>query len=374
MRFLVLGSSPAALLTAHKLKAPVILKPLPERSDPFLPGKCLSFFPSPPELTPSLQKAVIYLEKNSLVPYPFQLFFHPLSQRAKMELLRDYINAYHLENSGPRNLREWFLQRFGKSMAELFFIPYNEKLWNYPLEKLSHAWAEDLNPRPTPEEIYFGSQGKRENLREKEFEIFPQREMEDFLRGMVKETVEGGVEEILYRERSIRVSGTTLTYDYLISFIPLRHLLQLLKPEDSIFLLGKELLEESPRAIIKFKATLTLPYHKIYFPLRPLPFIKLFHWDETRVEVPGEEVEEEKTLRILAEAGLVDKFSSPRKIKTSLPLPTLQTYMFRDGIMEKLRQEGIISAGMWGRWEYMGICREILLLDKELSSLVGVES
>ena len=375
MKIIVLGNTPWALFTAYKLRARLILHPIPEKPDPFSLYSCFSGIPRVSELAPEGQMAAISIGKE-LIPYPFQLFFYPLPQRAKMELLRDYINAYHSSCSGARNLEEWFLYRFGKAMSELFFLPYNTKLWGISLRKLSHSWADALNPRPNPEEIYFGSQGKLENLNYKPPEIIPRQTIKMLVENLPVETIEARAVEINYREKSLRTSVGEETYDLLISFIPLKELLGLLIPRENIFSLGRELLRESPRKVVKFTASLSLTYHKLYFPLSPFPFIKIFSIDQSVIlEIPGKEADIKSIASLLVEAGLISNRPTGATVsETYLPLPTLEVYMFRDGILERLRKEGIISTGMWGRWEYMGECREFSFITAEIDSLIGVES
>ena len=293
-----------------------------------------------------------------------------------MEILRDYINAYHSSNSGARNLEEWFLYRFGRAMSELFFIPYNTKLWGVSPNKLSHGWADDLNPRPNPEEIYFGSQGKLENLNYKFPKIIPTRSIKSMMRELPIEVKEARAIEINYREKILRTNLEEETYDLLISFIPLKELLGLLIPGENLFSLGRELLRESPRKVAKLRTTLSVPYHKIYFPLPPFPFLKIFSLEqEVILEIPGKEIQVENIARLLVETGLISGEPIRAEVSdTYLPLPTQEVYMFRDGILERLRNEGIISTGMWGRWEYMGECREFSLITDEIDSLIGVES
>ena len=41
----------------------------------------------------------------------------------------------------PKNFREWIDSSFGAGIAELFMVPYNCKVWGYPLETLGVSWV-----------------------------------------------------------------------------------------------------------------------------------------------------------------------------------------------------------------------------------------
>jgi protoporphyrinogen oxidase len=49
--------------------------------------------------------------------------------------------------------REWIYYTFGRGIAETYMVPYNEKIWNYPTEKMSLHWVEGRIPRPPVEDI-----------------------------------------------------------------------------------------------------------------------------------------------------------------------------------------------------------------------------
>ncbi len=55
-------------------------------------------------------------------------------------------------------MKEWFLFTFGEGISSKYLIPYNEKVWNVPVEKLSMIWADRI-PNPPPEDILRSSIG-----------------------------------------------------------------------------------------------------------------------------------------------------------------------------------------------------------------------
>ncbi|MDQ3417936.1 MAG: FAD-dependent oxidoreductase [Acidobacteriota bacterium] len=75
------------------------------------------------------------------VPYPFQYNVHCLPPLDRDRALAD-IEALAGQTGlrRPANFRQWIDQSFGQMIAELFMIPYNFKVWGYPLETMDTEW------------------------------------------------------------------------------------------------------------------------------------------------------------------------------------------------------------------------------------------
>ena len=81
--------------------------------------------------------------RDRVIPYPFQYNLHRLNHndrdRALFGLEQVILNSQtHL--SPPQNFLEWIYRTFGSGIAELFMVPYNTKVWGYPLEMLDYKW------------------------------------------------------------------------------------------------------------------------------------------------------------------------------------------------------------------------------------------
>jgi protoporphyrinogen oxidase len=91
-----------------------------------------------------------YPIENDLAALPL-----PLRADALLSLLRAQQNL-HPE---PTNLAEWFEAHFGEVLVSTYFRPYNEKVWNVPLEMLSMGWAERI-PKPPLDDVIRGAVGE----------------------------------------------------------------------------------------------------------------------------------------------------------------------------------------------------------------------
>lgn len=76
---------------------------------------------------------------NHWVPYPFQNNIRYLPKDKVEECLVELFRAREREN-GPKNFKEWILYTFGSGIAKYFMLPYNQKLWAYPLDQMEMDW------------------------------------------------------------------------------------------------------------------------------------------------------------------------------------------------------------------------------------------
>lgn len=91
--------------------------------------------------------------KGTLVKYPFENDLKSLPLEDNYECLAGYIfNPYKKKYKKPKNFKEWLLAHFGRGICEKYLFPYNEKVWNIPVDRLSMIWADRL-PQPPPEDI-----------------------------------------------------------------------------------------------------------------------------------------------------------------------------------------------------------------------------
>ncbi len=94
-----------------------------------------------------------------MVKYPFENDLRSLDLDARTHCLLTYLFNDHAPLAkNPSNLDEWFLGHFGEGMTDLYFRPYNEKVWNVALRDLSMSWSERI-PSPPPADVVKGALG-----------------------------------------------------------------------------------------------------------------------------------------------------------------------------------------------------------------------
>ncbi|MCX5792371.1 MAG: NAD(P)-binding protein [Elusimicrobia bacterium] len=108
--------------------------------------------------------ARIYAHK-SWTPFPFQANLSGMPARVKSECVSGFLAAYNSGNAGPGDGAEtfsrWTRRVFGSGISQHFMLPYNAKLWQYPLERLTTEWCAPFVPMPRPEEVIEGAYGKK---------------------------------------------------------------------------------------------------------------------------------------------------------------------------------------------------------------------
>lgn len=102
------------------------------------------------------------LYKDHYVKYPFENGLSDLPEDDNFECLYSFIQNMVRKEKGeltrPQNLREWFFYTFGEGITEKYLLPYNEKIWKFPTEKMSLEWVERI-PKPPVQDIIKSSLG-----------------------------------------------------------------------------------------------------------------------------------------------------------------------------------------------------------------------
>lgn len=108
--------------------------------------------------------ARVYAHKR-WTPFPFQANLAAMPPKVKSECVSGFLKAYNAGNTGPGDGTEvfsrWTRRVLGDGISEHFMLPYNAKLWQYPLERLTTEWCAPFVPMPKPEEVIKGAYGKK---------------------------------------------------------------------------------------------------------------------------------------------------------------------------------------------------------------------
>lgn len=108
--------------------------------------------------------ARVYAHKR-WTPYPFQANLSGMPGRVKSECVSGFLKAYNAGQAGPGDGSEvfsrWTRRLLGEGISKHFMLPYNAKLWQYPLQRLTTEWCAPFVPMPRPEEVIKGAYGKK---------------------------------------------------------------------------------------------------------------------------------------------------------------------------------------------------------------------
>ena len=101
----------------------------------------------------------VVMINGSLLRYPIENDLSSLPIDVRVSAIQDFLaKKIEASETKPKNLEEWFIQNFGETLTELYFKPYNEKIWNLPFSQISMTWAERI-PSPPWQDVLQGSFG-----------------------------------------------------------------------------------------------------------------------------------------------------------------------------------------------------------------------
>lgn len=97
------------------------------------------------------QSSILF--KNKIIPFPFQANLFYLDKKEKEECINGIKNRKNIKIYEDMPFIDWAEITFGKGITKYFMQPYNKKLWNCSLKKLTAAWTAPFVPKPTLTEI-----------------------------------------------------------------------------------------------------------------------------------------------------------------------------------------------------------------------------
>jgi len=301
---------------------------------------------------------------TTMVPYPIQ--YHTDS------------NLRHAKHVCESSFYDWIIGTFGKKLAQSFFLPYNQKLWKYPLRKMSTTWIQEKIPQKDRQStggswggnavFYYPSHGGIGSI---------WAEIADTLKKHI--LYHKQVTEIDVKKHEITfLDGSTQGYDHLLSTIPLPTLSGMVKGKDiqavatlpyvGIAVVGIGMKGRPPEALRHC--------HWIYIPSPDISFFRVSvysnygtgnapygSWSllfETTIQ-PNEKVNVndfvEKTITQARECGLLA--SSSRITSTffhresfAYPVPTMDRDDVLKPVQTVLEENDIYSRGRFGAWKY----------------------
>lgn len=176
--------------------------------------------------------------QHRYVKYPFENGLAELPEEDRLACTFGFIKNLIAVEKGevppPANFREWIYYTFGNGIAECYLVPYNEKIWKYPTDRMSHHWVDGRIPRPPVEDIIKSAIGiETEGYTHQAVFSYP-------LDGGIEALVNAIAEPVLpfirtgFCVRSVKKKGDSwvisncseeITVDRVVCTIPVQHLL-----------------------------------------------------------------------------------------------------------------------------------------------------
>ena len=354
-------------------------------------------------LVPVERRARIHA-RGALLEFPFQANLHGLPREVVARCLTDFLAARERPvPADPRGSFEtWARATFGDGIAEEFLLPQNRKVYRAEPAELTAEWVSWSVPRPSVEEVVRGALGLPSRglgynprflyPREGGIGVLPAtlaREVGDDLRCGAR------VVSVDARERRVVLEGgEVLSFERLVSTLPLPYLLQRVRGLDGCPSRGRSLAEMAGELswsrVVDLqlgidRAGLADGVHWIYFPGDEYPFYRVGFPSNVapalapagcstasvefslgpREPIPAEETLLELALDGLRRAGILGREDRVVLHRARLLDPAYVRYdRARTPVVEaaraRLAEAGIHLAGRYGRWQYSFMERALL--------------
>lgn len=108
------------------------------------------------------RNAVISMPDGSLISYPIENHLYQLPNAVQKRVLDDLLKIYAEGYGEPRNFDEFLKRRFGETLYNAYFAPYNAKIWKRLLTDVPLCWLKGKLPMPTVSEILLANISKNE--------------------------------------------------------------------------------------------------------------------------------------------------------------------------------------------------------------------
>ncbi len=183
------------------------------------------------------RRARIY-SKGVLTGYPFQANTYGLPGDTAKECVQGFMAAPGRDAaaSAPGNFEDWIRHYFGEGIARHFMLPYNGKLWQYPLSGMTVDGIAPYVPVPGPEDVARGASREGvEGLGYNASFFYPERggiyALVEALVPHIRDLSVGqrAVELDVKRKTVTFDTGYTAWYDSLVSTMPLPELVGIIK-------------------------------------------------------------------------------------------------------------------------------------------------
>lgn len=322
----------------------------------------------------SVNKRTQIKYKEGLVDYPFQKNIHQLEKSELIDCLYDLFNNPYV---GSSSFKDMLYRKFGKSIAEKFLIPYNEKLYACDLNALDVDAMGRFFPFADKEEIIANFKPAKENSYNAHF-LYPKGGAIEYVKSICRKVDMDKVslnEAIVALDTEKHIAYTNkreIKYDNLISTVPFPVLLNMTKMDydKSLYTSNKVLVFN-----IGFnKKGLERVNNWIYYPETKYPFYRIGFYDNifnsdklsVYVEIGFKEqdiIDEEKALKQTLEGMKHAGIISDHEVVSMCSIVMDPAYVHVTKEMEQDRElkrkslsdKNIYSIGRYGSWIYCSI-------------------
>jgi protoporphyrinogen oxidase len=314
---------------------------------------------------------------SKLIDFPFQKNIHQLPRDEFIDCLHDLYFARTANQPAPEsNFKEMLYARFGRSIADKFLIPYNEKLYACDLATLDKDAMGRFFPHADLAEI-IRNMRVSDNASYNATFTYPEGGAVEYVKALASEVKPGAIAlseplvSIDLRERIAKTTHRQIRYERLISSAPFHKFAKLtgLAHDESVFTWNKVLVFN-----LGFHKKGPADVHWIYFPQRECSFYRIGFYDNIfgtdrlslyvelgypRDAVIDVDAARRRVLEDLRAAGII---SDHRLVaEHSVIMDPAYVHITRASMAEHQRltrimnAHGVYPVGRYGGWTYCSI-------------------
>lgn len=203
------------------------------------------------EFIKAKRKAAILLH-NKVVGYPIENFIYELPEDKVINIVDDLLKLSTKGGSNASdNFEDFLLYSFGKTLYDLYFGPYNRKIWQRDLSTIPLPWLEGKLPMPTIKNILLSNiQKKEESEMVHASFYYPIKGGSQFIIDRLAEglTIQSSYEVLSIKksENRILINNGEMSADYVIYCGDIRRLKDIVDVDDDNFSKATEAIKHLP--------------------------------------------------------------------------------------------------------------------------------
>lgn len=116
------------------------------------------------DFTLAQRHSVVVLPKGMLVDYPIENHLYQMPEDLRNAVLGDLLEIAVTGYPDDANFDDFLLHRFGRTLYECYFAPYNSKIWRRSLQDVPLSWLRGKLPMPSVKEILAANIGQVKEL------------------------------------------------------------------------------------------------------------------------------------------------------------------------------------------------------------------
>ena len=316
---------------------------------------------------------------DRFVPFPVQFHLSFLPAPVRAAIVKEVMETPFTHAD---NLHDYLEANFGRTLFLLFFHPFLTKYYNIDLHQLVSDMDRGSIPPPDRKRIAAGAAGKRFfDAGYNPVFYYPQTSLRDFIENYAAFIDPARIhlnEEVVavdIRKRVVRTTVSQYNYDQLITSMPLKRLLEIITPRESLPS-GRQLAHVSTLLVNVLLKRKRKRFHWVYIADSGIPFYRVGFYPVHRGRAcylersvsPGYVIDKKKlreeiqyTLGVMGLVGSPEEveFFDARVIPVSYILFTRDWHRVVPYTLEVLEAYGIYSIGRYGSWNYSSMSDDI---------------